>query len=73
MNEDGWATNGMDEATGRGYGGVQRGGVDVMGVDDVMGMEGDDDGDEMRSSLELQDGMGLKTLACGHRTRLQAA
>lgn len=38
-----------------------------------MGMEGDGDGDEMRSSLELQDGMGLETLACGHDTRLQAA
>lgn len=44
-----------------------------MGVDDVVGMEGDGDGDEMRSSLELQDGRGLKTLACGHSTRLQAA
>lgn len=63
----------MDKATGVGYGGVQRGRVYVMGVDDVMGMEGDGDGDEMRSSLEPQDGMGLKTLACGHSTRLQAA
>ena len=38
-----------------------------------MGMEGDGDRDEMRSSLELQDGLGLKTLACGHSTPLQAA
>ena len=27
MRMDGWPTNGMDEATGIGYGGVQRGGV----------------------------------------------